>query len=87
MFPSDVPEQEIQVRVGAAVITSDDKKLGKVRAADAATLTVVKGLLSKTDVIVPRHAVTNFDPDGAGTVYLSMTEDQVRTGDWMAGGA
>ena len=87
MEPTDVPEQEIQVRVGAAVIAADNKKLGKVRAADAATVTVEKGLLSKTDVVVPRHAITNFVPGGAGTLYLSMTEDEVRAGDWTAGDA
>ena len=87
MEASDVPEQEVQVRVGAEVITSDDKKLGTVRAADAATLTVEKGLLAKKAVVVPRHAIANFVPGGAGTIYLSMTEDQVRTGDWMAGSA
>jgi hypothetical protein len=82
MFPTDVPDQEYQVRVGSAVVTADGHTMGKVIAADPLTLTVEKGLLFKRDYLVPRSAINRYDPNGKGTVYLSLTQDQALTSGW-----
>jgi hypothetical protein len=65
--------------VGAAVVTADGHNIGKVVAADPLTLAVEKGLLFKRDYLVPRSAINRYDPNGKGTVYLSLTQDQALT--------
>jgi hypothetical protein len=79
MFPSDVPEQEYQVRMGSTVVTADGHKLGTVIAVSPEALTVEKGLLFKQDFIVPRSTINRYDPNGDGTVYLTVTQDQALT--------
>ena len=82
MFPTDVPEEEYQVRVGSQVITGDGHKLGKVITVQPTALTVEKGLLFKQNFLIPRSVINRYDPNGDGTVYLTVNQDQAITSGW-----
>jgi hypothetical protein len=77
---TSVPEQQYQIRLGAEVITADNKKLGKVRATDDQGLIVEKGRISKTELVIPRRAINSYSPENNGTVYLSATESELHGG-------
>ena len=83
MQSSDVPEQQFQIPNGAKVVSGDDHSLGKVTGSDTETITVEHGLLSKTELLVPRVAITRYDPD-ENIVYLSVSRDDALAYRWDA---
>ena len=65
--------------VGDEVFGSDDAKLGTVTAADAQVVTVERGLLHKTHLLVPMRAINSCE---GGKVYLTVTKDQAAHQRW-----
>ena len=81
MQSSDVPDRQYQVPVGAKVISADDHTMGKVTGSDTEKLTIEQGLLSKTEFLVPRIAISRYDPDEK-IVYLSVSKDDALAYRW-----
>jgi hypothetical protein len=57
------------------VKTSDDKKVGKVRAVTTDYVQIQKGTLDKKYYFVPKHYIQGYDGD---RLWLALTEDQVK---------
>jgi len=57
------------------VKTSEDKKVGKVRAITADYIQIQKGALDKKYYFVPKHYIQGYDGDH---IWLALTEDQVK---------
>ena len=57
------------------VKTSEDKKIGKVRAITTDYIQIQKGVLDKKYYFVPKHYIQGYDGDH---IWLVLTEDQVK---------
>ena len=57
------------------VKTSDDKKVGKVRAVTTDYIQIQKGTLDKKYYFVPKHYIQGYDGDD---IWLALTEDEVK---------
>lgn len=57
------------------VKTSEDKKVGKVRAITTDYIQIQKGALDKKYYFVPKHYIQGYDGDH---IWLALTEDQVK---------
>jgi hypothetical protein len=57
------------------VKTSDDKKVGKVRAVTTDFIQIQKGTLDKKYYFVPKHYIQGYDGDD---IWLALTEDEVK---------
>ena len=57
------------------VKTSDDKKVGKIRAVTTDFIQIQKGTLDKKYYFVPKHYIQGYDGDD---IWLALTEDEVK---------
>ena len=57
------------------VKTSDDKKVGKVRAVTTDYIQIQKGTSDKKSYFVPKHYIQGYDGDD---IWLALTEDEVK---------
>jgi hypothetical protein len=75
----DTAREGVQPQPDDEVFSADDKKLGKVVAADARFLTVEHGLIGKSQYFIPTSAV-NARHDGK--VHLNVAKDAVASLGW-----
>jgi uncharacterized protein (TIGR02271 family) len=70
---------QLNIREGAEVRSSDDEKLGKVVALEGQYIVVEKGFFFPTDYYIPTSAIASADDN---TVYLSVGKDQALNSGW-----
>lgn len=70
---------QLTIRQGAEVRSSDDEKLGKVVALEGDFVVVEKGWLFPSDHYIPTSAISSADDE---TVYLSVTKDMALNSGW-----
>ncbi len=71
--------QQWHFQQGDAVFGTDGDKIGDVAAVHAAYLVVDSGFLAAARHYIPISAVANYE---AGTVYLTVTKDELRDQGW-----
>ena len=57
------------------VKTSDDKKVGKIRAVTTDFIQIQKGTLDKKYYFVPKHYIQGYDGDD---IWLALTKEEVK---------